>query len=56
VTSEQDLLAAKARVCDAYRAWLANPRRITRTPLCEALAKLAELEAQPVELGAEGGA
>jgi hypothetical protein len=40
------LLLAKARVCDAYRAWLQNPRRNERLVIARELLELNRLEAR----------
>lgn len=46
-----DILEAKARVCDAYRDWLAKPNQTTRKPICDALVHLSQVEAQPTAAG-----
>jgi hypothetical protein len=39
-----ELLQAKAKVCDAYRAWLADPSRRSRCKVAGALTAVDRLE------------
>lgn len=44
IVSEMDLLEAKARVCDAYRAWLTTTAKRERAAVDDALAAVSQLE------------